>query len=310
MKVHYGPFGKNGRMFPPKYYTDRFWLQTVPPIPVVGNTTYVGTVHFGSHLIETQAGLVLVDTPFLNNYGQLIDSIYRAGYKPDDINYVVMTHFHNDHMACANPLRYMYKAKLVFGEIELETMHRLMRETPKDSPLYIEFFEPDILVKDGQELDFGDVGMRCVHTPGHTLGCMSLFWNTKEDGQEYQIGLYCSGGVELINDQMLKMWKMPVSNRISFRTSIDKVYNEHVDVTVGNHPFHNDTIQKYWRRQAGEPGNPFIDPTEWQRNLDSMIEAYDAFMSMNDEQREEAFRINPWMEYIGYDFGWTDPPEE
>lgn len=308
MEKKYGVLGKNGKMHPPKYYMDRFWLQTVPPIHVVGNTTYVGTVHFGGHLVETKAGLVLVDTPNLNNYGQLIDSIYRAGYKPDDINYVVMTHFHGDHIACANPIKHMYGAKLIFGEVETETMHRLMMETPKSSPQYIELFEPDIKVADGQILDFGDVGMRCVHTPGHTLGCMSLFWQTEDDGKRYDIGLYCSGGVELLSTKLLELMKMPVSNRETFRKSFDKVYNEHVDVTVGNHPFHNDAIQKYWRRLAGEPGNPFIDPSEWQRNLDNMIAAYDTFMAMTEEEREEALSHNPWMDYIGYEFGWKDQP--
>lgn len=55
---------------------------------------------------------------------------------------------------------------------------------------------------------------------------------------------------------------MPLSLQQDFLTSIDKVWDEPVDLMLGNHPFHNDTYQKYarlcretrtrfWTRESG-----------------------------------------------------------
>ena len=52
--------------------------------------------------------------------------------------------------------------------------------------------------------------------------------------------------------------------RRKFSEGLEKVENEPVDITVGNHVGQNDTVGKL-SRLGTEEGNPFIDPTEWKR---------------------------------------------
>lgn len=52
-------------------------------------------------LIQTDGGLVLCDTGLgytdENGHLQLYDNIYKLGYRPDDVKYVLMSHLHKDH---------------------------------------------------------------------------------------------------------------------------------------------------------------------------------------------------------------------
>ena len=56
----------------------------------------------------------------------------------------------------------------------------------------------------------------------------------------------------------------PADCRRKFLEGLDRVENEYVDITIGNHVGQNDTVGKL-SRLGTEADNPFIDPTEWKR---------------------------------------------
>jgi len=60
--------------------------------------------------------------------------------------------------------------------------------------------------------------------------------------------------------------------RREYLRSIESVRGETVDVMLGNHVEHGDVLGKRKRQLAGCHGNPFIDPTDWDRLLDEWSE--------------------------------------
>ena len=69
--------------------------------------------------------------------------------------------------------------------------------------------------------------------------------------------------------------------RNTFRESILKIRDEEVEVFVGNHVGNNNTEGKI-AMLGSSAENPFIDPTEWKKFLDSRIAKVDEIIK-NDE---------------------------
>ncbi|SMN14445.1 beta-lactamase domain protein [uncultured Candidatus Thioglobus sp.] len=73
-----------------------------------------------------------------------------------DLKYIIETHVHADHITSSCPLKQKFKnAKIVLGAANSMAC-------------------ADILIKDGERLQFGTYSINAIETPGHTSGCMSF----------------------------------------------------------------------------------------------------------------------------------------
>jgi glyoxylase-like metal-dependent hydrolase (beta-lactamase superfamily II) len=94
------------------------------------------------------------------------------------VDYIIETHVHADHMTGAEFLKNKFPdAKTAIGE-NVTKVQSLFKgifnlETKADN------FEPDgtqfdMLLKDEEELELGNIKVRVLYTPGHTPACVSL----------------------------------------------------------------------------------------------------------------------------------------
>lgn len=200
-------------------------------------------------MIDTGDGLILIDTGYLNSLYLVIDSIYKLGYKPEDIKYIINTHWHDDHTEASAAVADMSGAKNLIGYNDAEKVKK--------------FFDADILVKDGDTLTLGNTTVRFMETPGHTKGCISLFFDTEENGNVYRVGMFGGAGANTL-----------VPARYDYDgcvegyfNSLERLRREKVDVFIGNHVWNNDTFKKAQiLRETGE--NKFIDKDLWCEFLD------------------------------------------
>ena len=72
----------------------------------------------------------------------VIDSIYRLGFDPRDIKYIINTHWHGDHTEATAAFADLSGAKTLLGRDDIE----------KAKP----YFTPDIIVDDGDTLSLGN----------------------------------------------------------------------------------------------------------------------------------------------------------
>jgi sulfur dioxygenase len=72
-----------------------------------------------------------------------------------NLKYILETHVHADHISSAKSIRQLTGAKIVLGE---------------NSGV-----KADILIKDNEELELGELQIKAILTPGHTGGCTSFY---------------------------------------------------------------------------------------------------------------------------------------
>ena len=294
-------FIRFGNMFPPDEAKERPYLIDRDPFHIAGNLYYVGNLWCASHLIDTGDGLILLDVPCTSGYPGLLYNIQKLGYRIDDVKYIVMSHAHTDHYGCAAALAYRTHAKTFMGRIDAEDMLSHPERTRQlDAGLgaYNEAPVPDVMLDDGDIVELGNVKMRCVLTPGHTIGVMSHFWDMEVDGKTVHVGIYGGAGYGSLSAEGLKRFGQPLSMQQAFVDSIRKVWDEPVDLMLGNHPFHSDEYQKHERSKT-ERANPFIDPTEWHRFLTELKEGFEEFLTYTPEQIDAMFAQSHLMEYYG-----------
>ena len=89
------------------------------------------------------------------------------------VEWILETHIHADHLTAASYIKDRVGGKIAIGEhIKGVLAHWLsIFNTQSDTPLDGSQF--DVLLKDGQIFNVGNLEVRVMHTPGHTPDCIS-----------------------------------------------------------------------------------------------------------------------------------------
>lgn len=260
------------------------WLGAMKPFRILGNTWFVGLQQASSHLIDTGAGLILLDSGYQESLYYVLNSIYQCGFSPYDIKYIIHSHGHIDHAAATKALVELTGAETFIGEKDREMVNGTRPELtwgPEYDMPFNGIFEPDHLLKDGDKITLGNVCIDCVATPGHTAGTFSFFWDIEEDGKIYRAGTLGGAGMNSMAAAYMKKYDLPFEEwRGAFGKSIARCRQEKVDVFIGNHANQNNTAERCERLFAGDK-LAFYDPEAWEEFLDGCRERLDK-MNVDD----------------------------
>ncbi len=123
---------------------------------------YTGCLSQASYLIVSKGEAVVIDP--LRDVDKYIKLAEKNNSK---IKYVIETHFHADFISGHLTLANLTGAKIIYG--------------PNADPEF-----KAIIAKDNQIFNFGNVSLKTIHTPGHTLESTS-FLLKDEKGKEHSI---------------------------------------------------------------------------------------------------------------------------
>ncbi|MGB5157934.1 MBL fold metallo-hydrolase [Desulfobacterium sp. N47] len=91
------------------------------------------------------------------------------------VKYIINTHGHVDHVGGNKKLKEATGADLLIHSLDAPMLSRIAATgaawglNVEDSP------PPDQMLKDGDEVKFGDITLKVIHTPGHSPGGISLY---------------------------------------------------------------------------------------------------------------------------------------
>lgn len=88
------------------------------------------------------------------------------------VDWLLETHAHADHLSAAPFLKQHLKAPIVIGE-HIKTVQRVFKDVFNLSYVTADGRPFDRLVKDGEKLPLGELSIEVLHTPGHTPACVS-----------------------------------------------------------------------------------------------------------------------------------------
>jgi glyoxylase-like metal-dependent hydrolase (beta-lactamase superfamily II) len=156
-----------------------------------------------SYLVRVGGKTILIDTcvgnhksrpPTLASWhmreGPWLDNLAQAGVQPEQIDYVMCTHLHGDHVGWNTRLESgrwvptFPRARYVFHRKEIETVQARLAQDGYNAPSYVDSVLPVLETKQADLVDTDHEflpGVRVCQTPGHSPGhyCVELTSNNK-----------------------------------------------------------------------------------------------------------------------------------
>ena len=186
----------------------------------------VGILRTNSYLISYNDRGIIVDP------GGISDKLDENIRKLNGIDYIILTHGHFDHILEVKRYQNLTGAKIVIGKDE--------KDFPMDNSLNLcsEFykkginnFSADILLKDGDTLNFNDKEIKVIFTPGHTIGSVC----------------YCLDNNMFSGDTLFRgkvgRTDLATGNENDMLNSLRKIYDLETDYSV--YPGHGLTTSLY-----------------------------------------------------------------
>jgi hydroxyacylglutathione hydrolase len=91
------------------------------------------------------------------------------------IKYIILTHGHIDHIQALTLLKEKTKAKVLIHSEDASILNDPLFNLSQFTGGEGSFSDPDLLLKEGDRVEFGGIKLEVIHTPGHTPGSISLY---------------------------------------------------------------------------------------------------------------------------------------
>ncbi len=145
---------------------------------ITENVYFIMSRSFDSNITFIKSGdhEILIDTGTGLYTSNLDKDLQTQGSSIQSITDVVLTHCHIDHIGGVIPILEVGSPKLYLHEAEAMAINQGdMSQTLGDTfgadlpPLKI-----DVMLNEGDQIDFGDVKLKVFHTPGHSAGSITM----------------------------------------------------------------------------------------------------------------------------------------
>lgn len=185
-------------------------LKARTPVKLFDDLYFVGHSMCGSWIIKTSEGLVLIEASAEVDFWETIlkPGLEQLGFQDEKIIALLLTHGHMDHYAGCNHIQnatdcdiYLSMedwAYVTAGAENIPANKGINQRDPNAVP--IPMFMTTKIIKDGDDLVFGDHTIHCLLAPGHTPGCLNYSWEVHESEETHRVvmmggyGIFGPGG--------------------------------------------------------------------------------------------------------------------
>ena len=249
-----------------------------PPHKIVGNLYYVGSYSLSAFLVATPEGHMLINTNWERAVDGLKTSVEALGFAFDDIEVILGSHAHGDHMEGDAVVAQMTGARVMAMAADVAALER-MRPGDKPHPI-------DRVLHDGATVTLGGTTLTARLTPGHTKGCTTWTMRIEEDGEVHDVAIIGSMG----SNPNFQFVNNPDNPTIAdeFKQGFRVLRSLSPDVPLGSHPAMYGMAEKYER--IGRGPNPFIDPAGYREEVDAVETLFRAVLGRQEAEAAAAGR--------------------
>lgn len=159
------------------------WADPAPPAHIHGQTWYVGTCGITVVLVDTGAGLVLIDTGPVEAVPHVLANVRALGFDPMKIRWILSTHEHFDHVGGLAAMQRATGAEIVAGPFIGDALSsgRPFPEDPQAAELAEKPMEPvkvSRTLRDRGSLFISEPRFTAHATPTHSPGSTSWTWRS------------------------------------------------------------------------------------------------------------------------------------
>jgi len=229
-----------------------------PPHRIAGNLYYVGSESLASFLVATSEGHILINTNWEDGVENLRASVEDLGFDFEDIEIILGSHAHADHMQGDALVKELTGASVM---VMAEDVPGLQRMQPGGKPHPI-----DRILEDGEEVSLGPSTLIARLTPGHTPGCTTWTMTVEEEGETYDVVIVGSmgsnPGFQFVNNTS----NPTIADQ--YKKGFSVLHSLAVDIPLASHPAMYNMTDKYER--LGQKPNPYIDPEGYRAELEAV----------------------------------------
>lgn len=230
--------------------------EAFPPHKVVGNVYYVGSRDISSYLIATDAGHIIINSGFEETVPLIRAAVVSLGFKMKDVKILLESHAHSDHVAGHALLQELTGAKVIVMKGDDD----VIRSGGKGQYKYVDSrWRPcpvDRVLKDGDKVQLGGETLIARRTAGHTRGCTTWIWQTKDGAKTRHVVVVGSPnvnpGFQLVNN---KDYPEIADDYAAGFAVLKKL---RCDIFLGAHGKYYGMLAKF-ERLKGARQNPFLD---------------------------------------------------
>lgn len=252
----------------------RPWEMAIEPISITPNTYYIGNSWVGAYVIRTAEGLLMIDSGMPGMLYLIFEGIRRMGDDPQQIKKLLISHGHYDHCGAARIVKEYSGATTYIAKQDASAVTWKSPELAAGDYPYVEFI-PDCYYDDAQPVILGEYSIKTVHSPGHTPGTTSFFFDdTDADGKTVRIGMHGGMGLITLVDSYFPSHEEAQRVRDEYRSGIMSLLDERVDIAISPHP----KVVSLVERAESYKGNSLLlqDSTLWKSSLMASIGLLDA----------------------------------
>jgi len=146
-----------------------------------------------AYLVRGTSRTILIDVGLSSNHPHLLTCMAHVGVTPEDIDMVVLSHEHLDHIGAAYHFHgrcFIAAHRLAANKIMLRDDFSMLRKMFNEPNVPINV---DLWLEEGNLIDLGNFRLGVMYTPGHTSACISLF--DQEKGLLFAADTLMPGGV-------------------------------------------------------------------------------------------------------------------
>ena len=164
---------------------------------------------------------ILIDPGHYQLFGHVRDDLSKLSLSPEDIDILIITHGHPDHMEAIK----IFADTNTMIAVSSAEMEFIMTVAPHyGEALGISGFEPQILLQEG-DLKIDHLNFQVIHTPGHSPGSICLYWPEKK--------VLFTGDV--VFDQGIGRTDLPGGNGQELKNSIRNISRLDVEYLLPGH---------------------------------------------------------------------------